>query len=274
MLTQTFCHLPRVGLSAERRLWESGVGSWSDCNGSANRPRHRLADQVEESRRHLDAGNAGFFAATLPANQQWRLYREFRSSTAYIDIETTGLGGPGDHITTIALYDGKSVRHYIHGQNLDQFGRDIADYSLIITYNGKCFDVPFIRRFLGVALDHAHVDLRYVLKSLGYMGGLKGCEKQLGLSRGDLDGIDGYFAVVLWHEYRRYKNMKALETLLAYNIQDVLTLETLMIIAYNAKLKETPFFEALVLSDQPQPPNPFEADRATVDRLQCQLAQY
>jgi len=56
--------------------------------------------------------------------------------------------------------------------------------------------------------------LRYVLKSLGYSGGLKSCEKALGLDRGDLDGVDGYFAVLLWRDYQKKHNEKALETLL------------------------------------------------------------
>ena len=31
--------------------------------------------------------------------------------------------------------------------------------------------------------------------SLGFKGGLKGCERQLGLDRGNLKDIDGFFAV-------------------------------------------------------------------------------
>src|SRR6185503_9998921 len=115
----------------------------------------------------------------LPTNQHWRLASDFRRSIAYLDIETTGLGY-GDMITTIAIYDGSNILHYINGQNLSDFKRDIQAYNLLVTYNGKCFDVPFIERFFNIRLDHAHIDLRYVLKSLGYTGGLKACERQLG----------------------------------------------------------------------------------------------
>jgi uncharacterized protein YprB with RNaseH-like and TPR domain len=52
-------------------------------------------------------------------------------------------------------------------------------------YNGKTFDVPFIEKYFGIRMNHAHIDLRYVLKSLGYAGGLKRCEKALGLDRGE-----------------------------------------------------------------------------------------
>jgi len=126
--------------------------------------------------------------------------------------------------------------------------------------------VPFIERCFGTKLNHAHIDLRYILASLGYKGGLKSCEVQLGIDRGNLKDIDGFFAVLLWHDYQTNRNQKALETLLAYNIQDVLTLENLMIMAYNLKIGQTPFF-----NDQlPEPvlPNiPFDVDTATVERI-------
>jgi uncharacterized protein YprB with RNaseH-like and TPR domain len=109
--------------------------------------------------------------------------------------------------------------------------------------------------------------LRYVLKSLGYTGGLKGCERKAGIDRGDLEGVDGYFAVSLWNEYQRNKNHKALETLLAYNIQDVVNLETLMVLSYNLKLKETPFNESHQLDLPLSPEIPFQADLQTIDRI-------
>lgn len=120
MLRRTFCHVPGVGIKAEQRLWADGVVSWdaiarNDLALAAAR-RAKLSRHLEESQRQLAAHNAAFFAETMPASEHWRLYPEFRDSVAYVDIETTGLGGPGDHITTIALYDGRSIRHYVHGE--------------------------------------------------------------------------------------------------------------------------------------------------------------
>ncbi|MEZ4549042.1 MAG: ribonuclease H-like domain-containing protein [Desulfobacterales bacterium] len=73
------------------------------------------------------------------------MFADFRHATAYVDIETTGLENP--EITTISLYDGARIRYYVNGQNLDQFQDDITDYPLIVTYNGKTFDLPVIERF-------------------------------------------------------------------------------------------------------------------------------
>ncbi|MCC7374460.1 MAG: ribonuclease H-like domain-containing protein [Verrucomicrobiales bacterium] len=218
--------------------------------------------------------NPAFFAATLPSNESWRLFSEFREAAAYVDIETTGLGGPGDHITTIALYDGLTIRHYVHGQNLEAFAQDIQEYRLLVTYNGKCFDLPMLRAAFGLPLDQAHIDLRYVLASLGFKGGLKSCERQLGLDRGDLRNVDGFFAVLLWHDYQSRGNPHALETLLAYNIRDVVNLEPLLVKAYNLKVAATPFRAELEQALPTPPVEPFQAHAPTIDRLMRRYAQF
>jgi uncharacterized protein YprB with RNaseH-like and TPR domain len=55
----------------------------------------------------------------------------------------------------------------------------IQKYNVIVSYNGKSLDVPFIEIYFGIQLRHAQIDPRCVLGSLGYKGGLKGCERQL-----------------------------------------------------------------------------------------------
>ena len=224
-----------------------------------------------ESFEHLQNHNPNYFAELLPPKEHWRFFPEFRDSTAYIDIETTGIRLYGFAITTIALYDGKAIKYYIQGQNLEKFIEDIQNYNVIVTYNGKSFDVPFIEGQFGIKMNHAHIDLRHVLKSLGYSGGLKSCEKALGLDRGNLDGVDGYFAVFLWHDYQQNNNEKALETLLAYNIEDVVNLETLMVMAYNLKIRNTPFHETNEIALPEIPEIPFQADLATIDRIKREM---
>jgi hypothetical protein len=98
--------------------------------------------------------------------------------------------------------------------------------------------------------------------------GLKGCEKKAGIDRGEMEGIDGYFAVHLWNDYRRNHNQKALETLLAYNIQDVVNLERLMVLSYNLKLRDTPFAQSRQLPLSWYPEIPFRADLETIERIQ------
>jgi len=272
MLNSSFIHIQGIGAITEQRLWETGFRDWDSFSGDITIPipagrKYFLEKGIEESRRHLANRNPVYFSKHLPSNQCWRLFPEFRESTVYLDIETTGLDRYFNDITTIALYDGQSIKTYVRGQNLEDFIEDIQKYKVIVSYNGKSFDIPFIEHHFNIQLDHAHIDLRYILHSLGFRGGLKGCEKQLGMDRGDLSDIDGFFAVLLWDEYQKAGDPKALETLLSYNIQDTINLENLMVTAYNLKVKDTPFYDTHLIADSPPPVNPYSTDLATVDRI-------
>ncbi len=272
MLKHTFIHIPEVGTYTERALWRNGITSMEKFLDSP--PEYFSPARVSYMVRHIQVAlkkivtrDAQYFYNALPTWEHWRIFKEFKNSTAYIDIETTGLDSPGNIITTIALYDGKQIRYYVQGENLDDFVEDIMQYEVIVTYNGKCFDVPFIERYFGIEMPHVHLDLRYILRSLGYRGGLKSCEKQLGIGRtGSLQEIHGFFAVLLWQDYESRKDIKSLETLLSYNIEDVLSLEHLMIKAYNQKIASIPL-PVEPLQDPSPPSNPFKIDVNTVIRL-------
>ncbi|MBF0201678.1 MAG: ribonuclease H-like domain-containing protein [Desulfamplus sp.] len=271
MLKNTFHHMPGIGLKTERKLWNSGITSWEDLqdstlNGVSPQRLGTLLKYAHESMSHLENLNFKYFGSLLPASLHWRFFPEVRKNAVYLDIETTGME-MYDKITTIALYDGRDIKYYVNGENLDLFPDAVKEYEAVITYNGKCFDIPFIENFFGITMPHAHIDLRYILKSLGLGGGLKGCEKKMGISRGDLDGIDGFFAVRLWNDYKKRGSIKSLETLLAYNIEDVVNLEILMVMAYNQKIRETPFAATHEIAMPPRVEVPFKADMATVKKL-------
>ncbi len=273
MLRHTFCHLPGIAARTEQRLWCAGLTTWEDAlagsvSASAAAPRLQ-AESLRESLRRHGLGDAAWFGSQLPAAQAWRLFSDFRGRCAYLDIETTGMSSFAD-VTTIALYDGQSLRSYIRGHNLQDFARDIQAYQLLVTYNGKCFDLPVLRQGLGCRLDQAHIDLRYILAGLGLRGGLKACERQLGLSRPGMEQLDGFAAVLLWQRYARSRDSRALETLLAYNAQDALHLEALMVSAHNACLKRligAPFATQYQLAVPATLANPFTADPETVRRV-------
>ena len=279
MITNTFCHMPHVGKKREERLWSSGIHTWDALatvatSGIFKSGGAEVAHAAEMSGEHLGKGDALYFSKRLPNEEHWRLFHEFRDTTAYFDIETRGVAPPHDAVTTIALYDGRRIRHYINGQNLDRFPEDIAEYRLLVTFNGSVFDVPYVEKFFGIRLPQAQIDLRFVLQRLGYTGGLKGCERMLGMDRGELDGVNGYLAVVLWREFIQQRNTRALETLLAYNIADTVNLERLMVVAYNENVRKTPFAEARILPTPVAPDQPFTADLETVRRLKKRYARF
>jgi uncharacterized protein YprB with RNaseH-like and TPR domain len=271
MLRHTFCHIPGIGPKTERDFWKAGLTSWQEVleqNAAVSISRRRSClEHLRESARHYDDGDPAYFAERLHAAQQWRYFADFRSSCAYVDIETTGMISGLDQVTTICLYDGTRIQTYVRGENLDAFPADIGRYRVLVTYNGKCFDVPFLERCFRIKLNHAHIDLRYVLKGVGISGGLKSCERQLGLVRPGMEEVDGFMAVQLWDEYRRRKEPRARETLLAYNVHDTVNLEALLVKAHNRNVLETPFAAQQRLPESPPPANPFTPDAALVERL-------
>lgn len=273
MLLNTFQHLPGIGAKTERTLWKEGIYSWDDFKEPY--PFYLSDQKINLMRQHLSA-EADFllhpphpktYSRLLNSSEHWRLFPHYRDRVAYLDIETTGNSGKNCEITTIALYDGKAVFTYVSGENLDDFPVDAEHYELLISYNGKAFDVPIVERYFNITLEHVHIDLCHVLRSLGYKGGLKGCEKQFGLDRAELAGVDGYFAVLLWEAYQRTGERRALETLLAYNVEDAVNLEPLMVHAYNLKLIGTPFCETHKISPPKPPFKPYSPDGGLIKEL-------
>lgn len=272
MLIHTFCHLSRIGLKREQSLWSKGITSWNTLLDHLVSEKDRYAafidplqKEIDLSFKNLQSKDPKFFADKLPVNQGWRLFGDFKENAVYLDIETTGISIPV--ITAISLYDGKDIRCYVYGKNLENFIDDIQNFQMIITYNGKNFDIPVIESFFNIKLHQAHIDLRHILKRLGYTGGLKGCEKQAGISRGNLDGVDGYFAVLLWSDYYYNGNIKALDTLLAYNIEDVVNLEKLMILAYNKNIARIDSIKIDPLPEPADPIIPFQPDVDTIQQI-------
>jgi len=233
MLKRTYIHLPGVGRRTEAHFWHRGLNTWEDFLGarrlagfSGERFR-RLKDQLRES---LDqVANARYFAQRLQAGEHWRLFRHFRSRAAYLDIETTGTFWPGLQVTVVGLYDGVEMRQFVHGHNLREFPQALAGLDLLVTFNGTQFDLPVLKSYFpDLVLPPVHVDLRFLLARLGFRGGLKKIEPSFGIKRPqEVNGMDGYMAVILWERYQR-GDRSALNLLLKYNREDVINLEVLM----------------------------------------------
>ncbi len=140
----------------------------------------------------------------------------------FLDIETTGLSPVYDIITVIGYDTGKKFSYALHGESLDGFKQALSKAHAIVTFNGTLFDTKFIKlHFPDITFPEHHIDLRYIMRRVGYTGGQKQIERDLGLSRDEeVQKVTGYEAVMLWHEYRR-GDKDALRKLLSYNHADV-----------------------------------------------------
>jgi len=232
LLEHTFIHVPGIGPKTEQRLWKQGILTWKEYLHSKHPPfssardafvRKNLEDSLE------NRNNLLFFQNRLSSGELWRLFDSFKDRAVYLDIETSSGYERVDEITVIGLYDGLNVQTFVNGVNLNRFETAIASYELVITFNGSLFDLPVIRRhFPHIALPSVHIDLRFLLKRLGYRGGLKAIEKRFFLTRApEINGMNGYDAVKLWTAYQQ-GDRSALERLVQYNTADIVHLEPLM----------------------------------------------
>lgn len=145
---------------------------------------------------------------------------------AYLDIETTFTGA----ISVIGIYcPGRGATQLVGGgvHDLNLYAA-LADVTTLVTFNGSSFDLPVIRKRLLADLraEYDHRDLLYICRKRGLRGGLKIVEQRLGIARATA-GLTGSDAPRLWERYERFSDPSALETLLAYNYEDVVNLAVL-----------------------------------------------
>lgn len=245
MLERTFIHCPTIGPTRERAIWSAGASNWSEymecCEGLglSAATRGMLTPCVAESIRRLHDGDGEWFASKLPARDHWRALSAFQDDICYLDIETTGCDAT-DRTTVVGLATRAGLQQYVLGENLRDFMEPIRESRILVTFFGSGFDLPFLRREFGITFPQLHVDLCHLLKRLGYRGGLKSVERQLGLARSETtEGIDGFEAVELWHRWAQRNDAAAREILLEYNAADVLNMRPLLEFAHNAMLERT-----------------------------------
>ncbi len=266
MLQHSFVHIPGIGKRTEQALWTRGVRSWSDTTRLSRTDIRRgvierLNSHIPRSQEAVAHRDASFFGRLARMGEAWRLYAEFADNCVYLDVETTGLSPIFDTLTLVGLYDGRKYSFFVDGHNLNELPGVLQKFSLIVTYNGSLFDLRFLSAaFPGLATPPIHIDLRWLVRRLGYSGSLKSIEPKFGIQRpADVKDVTGYDATVLWSKYLR-GDKTALECLIRYNNQDVVNLKSIMEQVYGRmSTSVAPFMKQQVRRDVrpaiPQRPN-------------------
>jgi len=226
----SFIGVRGVGEQTERQLWESGITHWDAFEPEPVGPTtaDRTETFIDEGRRRLDDDDVAYFDEQFPSGERWRVYETFADRACFFDIETTGLDEHRNQVTTVSFHQGGETETLV------------ADADLLVTFNGKRFDVPFLETNFDVDLDLPHLDLMYTCKQLGLSGGLKQIEQDIGIER-DRPDISGQDAVRLWREHERGQD-GSLETLISYNREDAVNLRTLADLVTN-RLDEQVFVD-------------------------------
>ena len=247
MIERTFQIAPGIGAKKERDIWSSGILTWDDfldsqfvC-GIKDLRKRKCDAYIEEAKGFLKERDSRGLCDLLKRGEEWRLYDKFKDDAAYLDIETDGLDR-GSLVTVVTVHRKKGTVTLTHGMDLNaETLQDALEGSkLLVTLNGKCFDVPVLRySFPSVDLDMPHFDLRYGCGRVGLRGGLKNIEKVIGIGRSDdiLD-VDGEEAVRLWKNWERRGDSESLRILTEYNRADTVNLESLSGTIYDRLVRE------------------------------------
>jgi hypothetical protein len=232
------------------KIWRQNVFTWNDFlekYKSIDLNPSKKATMLNNLQNSQDAIKKKEYShfSSIPSNQHWRLYSALKEKMCFLDIETTGLSKHHDEITLIGIHSASGTKIFMNGKNLEKFENELKKYSMIVTFNGRCFDVPFIRnKFPQVPINQFHVDLRFVMADLGFRGGLKNVERERGIIRGqDIKDVDGFEAVRLWYRYQRGDN-DALNTLKSYLTADIQNLAPLMESA-SVEMKKKHFYDVI-----------------------------
>ncbi|GAA5076986.1 ribonuclease H-like domain-containing protein [Lysobacter panacisoli] len=166
----------------------------------------------------------------------------------FFDTETTGLaGGSGTRAFMVGAADWHDgalrVRQLLittmsgEAAMLDAFRQWLHPDSVLVSYNGKCYDAPLLatryrlNRMRNPLADFAHVDLLYPTRRR-YRGRWENCRlatierRALGVVRED--DLPGSEAPAAWLSYLRGGSAHNLRRVLAHNDRDVVTLAQLL----------------------------------------------
>ena len=143
----------------------------------------------------------------------------------YLDIETSFLGD----VTVVGLLRAdRGLVQLVGGANSrEEIERLVSGLDTLCTFYGESFDLPVLRRAFGIGLleRFRSLDLSIECRRAGINGSLKRIEIGLQIPR-RLHGLTGYDAMVLWERWEN-GDRAALDTLLAYNADDVVNLALL-----------------------------------------------
>ncbi|MFO7793792.1 MAG: ribonuclease H-like domain-containing protein [Candidatus Nanohaloarchaea archaeon] len=226
-IENSFIHIPGIGKKTEKKYWKKGLTHWDQLRDSGSLSDNKK-QHLEKAEKNLEVGNSLYFKQQLPSKSLWRLYENFAEQACFFDIETTGLSAKKNKTTTVSFYRNGESKTLIRGQDLtrERLEEELFESKILVSFNGKRFDAPFLEQNFDLDIETPHIDLMYPAKRIGLSGGLKKIEKELQIQR-ELEDIDGREAVRLWKKYEKNNNEDALEKLVRYNQYDAVNLKEL-----------------------------------------------
>ncbi len=182
------------------------------------------------------------------------------SSLVFLDIETSGLtGGAGTLIFLVGVgrFDGESFRltqYFLHRPSdepalLETLLQVLAPYHVLVTFNGKTFDVPLLNNRYTLhhipspLKDPIHIDLLSFARRLWRerlpSRTLKSLEETILEASRTIDEVSGYEIPWLYFNYLRTGDASSLKGVFHHNALDVISMAALL--SHITALLQDPF---------------------------------
>jgi uncharacterized protein YprB with RNaseH-like and TPR domain len=246
-------YVPEPGVDAPGGAAASLQGRPLDANGACVVIDRRWSADRSHGRRTIDACIPAPGAPIEVFDSRIRSDREWWRRVVFFDIETTGLsGGAGTlaFLTGCGWFDdtGFVVRQFLlagpAGEHamLEALGHVFREASLIVTYNGRTFDVPFMEtrwafhRQPAPTDDLPHFDMlppaRRLWRQRDDDGDSSGCSLTmleravLGFHR--IGDVPGFEIPARYFQFLRSGDPAAIEGVLEHNRHDLVSLAVLM----------------------------------------------
>lgn len=240
--------LPKIGLKTEENLKNKGFKTIKDLQNH-----DRYGDSASKFLNEIDELSFCEIVNLLDSN---RYSKKCRSNLIkcismtdvenfkFMDIETKGLSNVPIILIGIAEIKNNKIiasqyflRDYTEELNIiDAYQNHLDDDSVHVTFNGKSFDVPFIKNrcaYNGIEskLDLPHLDLMYFAKDL-WKDTLPNCQLQtiereiFGIERED--DVPGQYIPGYYDTYLSKKNIGPVVPIIEHNCQDIISLASFL----------------------------------------------
>ena len=240
--------LPKIGLKTEQNLKDKG---YDTIESLTHHDRYcdvasKFMDSIDDLTYFeiIDLLDSNKYTKKCRNNIVKSISLKEPENFKFMDIETKGLSNVPIILIGVAEINGKNIiasqyflRDYSEEASIiDAYLTHLDEDSVHVTFNGKTFDVPFIKnrcRYnrIEANLDLPHLDLMYFAKNL-WGEELPNCqlqtiEKELfGIERvGDVPGqyIPGY-----WDTYYQKDNIGPVVPIIERNAQDIISLASFL----------------------------------------------
>ena len=240
--------LPKIGLKTEQNLKNNGYATITSLT-----EHDKYCDIASKFLKDIEDMSYLDLIELLDSNKYSKKCRDniLRSISLkepenfkFMDIETKGLSNVPIILIGVAEIKGNKIissqyflRDYTEeGNIIEAYLSHLDEDSVHVTFNGKTFDIPFIKNRcvynrIDANLDLPHLDLRYFAKNL-WDEKLPNCklqtiEKELfGIER--IDDVPGQYIPGYYDTYLETNNVGPIVPIIEHNCQDIISLASFL----------------------------------------------